>query len=95
MILFLCYIFPPLAVLLMGRPFSATINVFLTMFLWFPGIQHALVHYADYRAGTRTREITKAINNPTWASSKKAKPVKREPIVNPFIGAKGTQFKRK
>ena len=49
----LAVIFPPLAVLLSGKPFQALINVVLTIALWVPGMIHAIFvvhnHYADKR----------------------------------------------
>lgn len=63
--IFLCYLFPPLAVLLMGRPFSAVLNLGLTAFMfWVPGIRHALYCYADYKAERH------AIHNPSHARNR-------------------------
>lgn len=68
MILLLCYLCPPLAVLFMGKPFSAVLNVFLTgLFFWVPGIKHALVCYADYKSNKQVGRLVGAINNPAHA----------------------------
>lgn len=107
MILFLCYVFPPAAVFFMGRPFSAVLNVFLTAFGWVPGVQHALVLYADRKSDKVTRKITKAIDHPKWfdiqgqssapskASRSKKKPVEENLIDSPYIGVNGTKFRRR
>jgi uncharacterized membrane protein YqaE (UPF0057 family) len=46
-------LFPPLAVLLCGKPFQALLNVVLTLLMYFPGAIHAILvvhnHYQDKR----------------------------------------------
>lgn len=65
----LCYLFPPLAVLLMGRPFSAVLNLFLTAFFFYvPGVRHALAVYADYRSQRHVGRIVDAVNRPAHLS---------------------------
>lgn len=65
MILFCCYICPPVAVLMMGKPFSAILNVFITgLCFWGPGIKHALVCYADYKVDRQLGKVVDAINHP-------------------------------
>jgi uncharacterized membrane protein YqaE (UPF0057 family) len=39
----LCFILPPVAVLLTGRPFTAVLNFLFTLCFWLPGIVHALI----------------------------------------------------
>jgi uncharacterized membrane protein YqaE (UPF0057 family) len=102
MILFLCYVFPPLAVLLMGRPFSAVGNFFLTSFGWVPGVRHALVCYADYKGTKSVKQLTRAINNPEYtkqprASSPRLKQEREVVVVydNPHVGKNGTYFRAK
>jgi uncharacterized membrane protein YqaE (UPF0057 family) len=103
MILFLCYVFPPLAVLFMGRPFSAVLNSFLTMFFYLPGMKHALICYADYKANQSVEKITNAIHNPhhvqasNRARQRRPKPQVVERVVydNPHVGANGTKFRPK
>jgi uncharacterized membrane protein YqaE (UPF0057 family) len=50
----LAIIFPPLAVLLCGKPVQAILNLVLTLCLWIPGVVHALFvvnsHLDDVRA---------------------------------------------
>lgn len=100
MILFLCYVFPPLAVLFMGRPFSAVLNLFMTSFGWVPGVRHALVCYADKRGTKAVKQLTNAINHPEWAQAPKparTRSPKVEPVYvnSPTVGMNGTQFRRK
>lgn len=100
MILFLCYVCPPLAVVCMGRPFSAVMNCFFTMFLWVPGVGHALVCYADYKGTVSVKQLTKAINNPQHARVQPAVRRQREVVErvvydNPHVGRNGTYFRRK
>lgn len=105
MILFLCYVFPPLAVLCMGRPFSMSLNCLLTLCGWVPGVKHALVIYADWKVNYGVNQITAAVHNPQYA---RALPEQsegrvrrgREPMTvvvydNPHVGKNGTYFRRK
>lgn len=61
MLYLLAILLPPVAVLAVGKPFQALINVGLTLLLWIPGVIHALLvvnnHYADVRTGHITREL--------------------------------------
>ena len=105
MILFLCYVCPPFAVLCMGRPFSAVLNMFFTCFFWVPGVSHALVCYADYKVNG----ITRAVHRPKWTSALNEQSVGRiqgrtgkkahvETVVlydNPHVGKGGTYFRPK
>jgi uncharacterized membrane protein YqaE (UPF0057 family) len=51
----LAILLPPLAVLSCGKPFQAILNLILCLFLWIPGVVHALLvvheHHEDRRAG--------------------------------------------
>lgn len=106
MILFLCYVCPPLAVLAMGRPFSCVLNMFFTAFFWVPGVSHALVCYADYK----TNDMTRAIHRPKWTKALdeqsegrvrrkgQSEKIHVETVViydNPHVGKNGTHFRRK
>lgn len=102
MILFLCYVCPPMAVLLMGRPFSAVLNFFLWCMLWVPGTKHALVNYADWKLDQKVKQVTTAVHAPAWVTggqSKRRRQVEAAPqpqlIDDPTRGAMGTRFKRK
>jgi len=57
----LAILLPPVAVLLCGRPFTALVNLFLTLLLWIPGMIHALVIVADYNANKRTDRVVAAM----------------------------------
>jgi uncharacterized membrane protein YqaE (UPF0057 family) len=103
MLLFLCYVCPPLAVLFMGRPFSAVLNLFLTGLLWAPGVGHALVCYADYKGERGVRRIVGAVNAPKYLQEsasprRRSREVEREVVVvydNPHVGRNGTYFRPK
>lgn len=59
-------LFPPLAVLLCGKPIQAILNVFLTLLFWIPGMIHALFvvnsHIADKRADRLEKAIRETAN---------------------------------
>jgi len=100
--LLLCYLFPPLAVLLMGRPFSAFFNFCLTMFcFWLPGIKHALVVYADYTTKKRHNAMVQTINYPGWFTAlvesgrQQAQAQPQLPRERPDVGGNGTVFRRR
>jgi uncharacterized membrane protein YqaE (UPF0057 family) len=58
---FLAIVFPPLAVLLCGKPIQAILNVFLCVGLWIPGVVHALFVVNDYKSVQRTKELAFAM----------------------------------
>jgi uncharacterized membrane protein YqaE (UPF0057 family) len=64
MMYLLAILLPPVAVLLVGKPFQAIINLFLTMLLWVPGAIHAILvvseKKADKRAERQARMIAEA-----------------------------------
>lgn len=106
MLLFLCYVCPPIAVLFMGRPFSAILNFFLCAFFWMPGVKHALACYADHKVDG----IKRAIDNPKWTKANDEQALRRvqrkgqrgpvhvETVViydNPHVGKNGTYFRPK
>jgi uncharacterized membrane protein YqaE (UPF0057 family) len=102
--LLLCYLFPPLAVLLMGKPFSATFNLMLTAFLfWIPGVKHALICYASWKAEQQFGRVVDAVNHPTYikAGGRQEAVVHNHyhPVAdhsnNPYVGKNGTVFGRK
>jgi uncharacterized membrane protein YqaE (UPF0057 family) len=67
MMYLLAIIFPPLAVLLSGKPFQAILNLILTCIFYVPGLIHALlvVHErkADKRALRQAELIAKTHKN--------------------------------
>ena len=40
---FLCFICPPLAIFTTGKMGSFVLNIILTLFLWIPGVIHAIL----------------------------------------------------
>lgn len=98
----LCYLFPPLAVLLMGRPFSAFFNFCLTMFLfWVPGIKHALIVYADWKTQKRHDAMVEAVSYPGWframveSGTAQAQQQQALPKERFDRGANGTVFRKR
>ena len=61
MLYLLAVVFPPLAVLLAGKPFQALLNCGLTLLLWLPGMIHALMVVADSKANKRNRDLINAM----------------------------------
>lgn len=57
MLYFLAIIFPPLAVLLCGRPGTALLNCLLTLFFWVPGAIHAILVVNEHKANERARRF--------------------------------------
>jgi uncharacterized membrane protein YqaE (UPF0057 family) len=57
-------LFPPLAVLLCGKPLQAVLNLILTLFLYVPGLVHAILvinaHKADQRNAALIRAVTQS-----------------------------------
>jgi len=106
----LCYLFPPLAVLLMGKPVSSLFNAFLTFgCFWMPGVRHALACYVEYAADKKFTKVVDAINDPAHARrGAKSGPDGVTHVTNnyygqapssgghdPGVGANGTVFRRK
>lgn len=105
--LVLCYICPPLAVLLMGKPFSAVLNVFLTgLLFWIPGIKHALIVYAEWVADKKIGKVVDAINHPAYVKAGAGQgggtvihnhihTGTSGPVNSPHVGENGTVFRRR
>ncbi|WP_096435313.1 YqaE/Pmp3 family membrane protein [Alteribacter populi] len=55
----LAVLIPPLAVLLVGRPFQAILNLILTLILWLPGAIHACFIVADHKQEKRMRKYSR------------------------------------
>ena len=95
--LVLCYICPPLAVFLMGKPGSAILNMVLTMCLfWVPGISHALVCYADWKATKHVDRVVNAVNEPAYVKRQQLHQQRvANQAANPYVGRKGTVYARR
>ncbi len=57
----LAFVLPPLAVLLVGKPIQALLNLVLTLLGWVPGIIHALIVISNYKADRRTDKVVDAL----------------------------------
>ncbi len=57
----LCFILPPLAVLLCGKPGTAFLNVILTVLGIVPGIIHALIVVGSCNADARNAALVAAM----------------------------------
>ena len=62
MIYLIAVLFPPLAVLLAGKPFQALLNLLLCLLLYFPGLIHAILVIQDKKATQRHREMVGAVS---------------------------------
>ncbi|MEH7460396.1 YqaE/Pmp3 family membrane protein [Bacillus pseudomycoides] len=60
MMYLLAILFPPLAVLLCGKPFQAIVNFFLTLIVWVPGVIHAILVVHDKKADRSLEKQIKA-----------------------------------
>jgi uncharacterized membrane protein YqaE (UPF0057 family) len=49
-------LFPPLAVLLAGKPIQAVLNLVLTLFFYVPGLIHAILVVHDKKADKRMKQ---------------------------------------
>ena len=67
---FLAVIFPPLAVLLCGKPVQFFLNLLLTLLFYFPGMIHAIMVVNARLADNRTKRVVAAI--------------KKRPPMSPF-----------
>lgn len=52
---------PPLAVLLVGKPIQALLNLFLCILLYFPGLIHAIMVVSESKADKRNKELVRAM----------------------------------
>ncbi|MDH5528082.1 MAG: YqaE/Pmp3 family membrane protein [Nitrospirota bacterium] len=62
MLYLVAILLPPLAVLLVGKPFQAILNLLLTLLFWLPGVVHAILLVNSYHADQRTERIVEAIS---------------------------------
>ncbi|MCT4477608.1 YqaE/Pmp3 family membrane protein [Peribacillus simplex] len=56
MLYLIAIIFPPLAVLLAGKPVQAVLNLVLTLFFYVPGLIHAILVVHDKKADKRMKQ---------------------------------------
>ena len=63
MLYLLAVIFPPLAVLLCGKPVQAMLNLVLTVCLWLPGLIHAIFVVNESKANKRNRDLINAMKH--------------------------------
>ncbi len=61
MIYLVAVIFPPLAVLLVGKPVQAILNLVLTILFYFPGLIHAILVINAHNADKRNDKLIKAM----------------------------------
>ena len=61
MLYLLALLLPPVAVFICGKPVQGLINIVLCLFLWVPGIIHALFVVHNHHEDKRTDKIVKAI----------------------------------
>ena len=57
MLYLLCFLLPPLAVLLTGRIGAFLISLLLTLFGWLPGVIHAFFVVNDWKQEKRMRHL--------------------------------------
>ncbi len=97
---FFAIVFPPLAVLLCGKPFSAIFNMFLLPFFWVPAVRHAWAVVDDHHRDLRTRKVTNAIESLQapllMRNASEPRFIDRQPIINsPFVGTGGSVFRQR
>jgi uncharacterized membrane protein YqaE (UPF0057 family) len=61
MIYLIAVVFPPLAVLMIGKPIQAVLNCFLCLLLYVPGLIHAILVINDKKADKRNAKVVDAI----------------------------------
>nr|WP_272942552.1 YqaE/Pmp3 family membrane protein [Catenovulum agarivorans] len=59
----LAILLPPVAVLLLGRPMLAVLNLVLCCFFYVPGIVHALFMVHSSKNDKRHKELMNAVSN--------------------------------
>jgi len=62
MLYLLAVVLPPVAVLLVGKPIQALLNLILTLFFWLPGAIHAILVVNDKKADQRMKKQAKLIS---------------------------------
>ena len=59
----LAIVLPPIAVLTIGRPIQALLNLVLTLCFWLPGAIHACLLVQSYQADERAQRIVDAMKS--------------------------------
>lgn len=57
---FLCFLFPPAAIMTTGKIGALIVNIFLTLFLWIPGVIHAILVTNKFYDDRRHRQLMRA-----------------------------------
>jgi uncharacterized membrane protein YqaE (UPF0057 family) len=60
---FLCFIFPPAAVLTTGRIGCFILSIILTLCFWIPGVIYAILVTNDYYSDRRNKKVIRAIKS--------------------------------
>ncbi|MEK3954011.1 MULTISPECIES: YqaE/Pmp3 family membrane protein [Psychrobacillus] len=63
MLYLLAIFLPPVAVLLVGKPFQAFINFLLCFLIWIPAVIHAILVVNEHKANKRMVKQAKLISN--------------------------------
>lgn len=61
MMYLLALVLPPVAVLFVGKPFQALLNLILTLFFWLPGAIHAILLVHEKKADKRMKKQAELI----------------------------------
>ena len=59
MLYILAFFLPPVAVLLVGKPIQALLNLFLSLLFYVPGVIHAILVIRDHKADKRMERQVK------------------------------------
>jgi uncharacterized membrane protein YqaE (UPF0057 family) len=67
MLYLIAVVFPPVAVLLCGKPFQALLSIPLTLLGWAPGVIHALFVVNNHYADKRNKQLIRAVERGHFA----------------------------
>ena len=56
------FVFPPLAVLLCGKPIQFILSIPLTVCFWVPGVIHAMCVVSSHLADQRNAKLIRAVS---------------------------------
>jgi uncharacterized membrane protein YqaE (UPF0057 family) len=84
-------LFPPVAVIMCNKPIQAILCVILCFFFWFPGVIHAIMVVAEFKANERNNHLINALGPhymPRFPAKTKPRRTYRQPQnpddYNPF-----------